>query len=79
LTRHRHAPRNPALDRYLLPVIGLAELDDNVKQLSGRVLRQVVEHLGGQHERKGLGRLSAPPPDAKHQTAIAGAIAGLLR
>jgi hypothetical protein len=47
-------PPQPALDRYLLPVIGLAALDDNVKQLSGRILRQVVEHLGGRHERKGV-------------------------
>lgn len=47
-------PPQPALDRYLLPTIGLAALDDKVKQLSGRILRQVVEHLGGQHERKGV-------------------------
>ena len=47
-------PPQPALDRYLLPVIGLAALDDNVKTLSGRVIRQVVEFLGGQRERKGV-------------------------
>ena len=47
-------PPQPALDRYLLPVIGLAALDDNVKMLSGRVIRQLVEFLGGQHQRKGV-------------------------
>lgn len=47
-------PPQPALDRYLLPTIGLAALDDNVKILAGRVIRQVVEHLGGEHKKKGV-------------------------
>ena len=47
-------PPHPALDRHLLPVLGPAALDDSVKILCGRVVRQVVEHLGGRHVRKGV-------------------------
>ncbi len=47
-------PPHPALDRHLLPVIGSAALDDGVKILCGRVVRQLVEHLGGRHVRKGV-------------------------
>jgi hypothetical protein len=47
-------PPQPALDRHLLPVIGLDALRDDVKILVGRVLRQVVEFLGGRHLRKGV-------------------------
>ncbi|MBK1659856.1 hypothetical protein [Paracraurococcus ruber] len=47
-------PPQPALDRHLLAAIGLDALDDEVKILIGRIIRQIVEHLGGHHVRKGV-------------------------
>ena len=47
-------PPFPALDRFLLPAIGLRAADDDVKILVGRILRQMIEHLGGAHVRSGV-------------------------
>lgn len=47
-------PPHPALDRYLIPVLGLAVLDDMTKTGTGRVIKQIVEFLGGQHVGKGV-------------------------
>ena len=47
-------PPQPALDRYLLPVIGMRAADDDVKILVGRVLRQMIEYLGGTRIRPGV-------------------------
>jgi hypothetical protein len=44
-------PPLPALDPYLLQHIGLNALEDAPKILAGRVLRQAIEFLGGQHIR----------------------------
>lgn len=41
----------PALHRYLLGHLGIVAADDEMKILAGRVLRQVIEHLGGTHVR----------------------------
>jgi hypothetical protein len=47
-------PPQPALDRYLLPELELRAADDEMKKLGGRVVKQVVKHLGGQHEQKSV-------------------------
>ena len=43
----------PALDRYLLAHIGPDATQDDAKRFVGRVVRQVIEHLGGAHVRDG--------------------------
>lgn len=47
-------PPHPALDRYLIPVLRLAVLDDMTKTGTGRVIKQIVEFLGGRHVAKGV-------------------------
>jgi len=47
-------PPLPALDRYLLNDIGVEAARDDVKILTGRIVRQIVEHLGGEHVRTGV-------------------------
>jgi hypothetical protein len=39
----------PALHRYLVWHLGMIAADDEMKILAGRILRQIVEHLGGTH------------------------------
>lgn len=39
-------PPQPALDRYLIPVLGARAADDACKILEGRIIRQIAEHLG---------------------------------
>ena len=43
----------PALDRYLLARIGADVAQDDPKRFIGRLVRQIVEHLGGTHVRDG--------------------------
>jgi hypothetical protein len=41
----------PALGRYILQEFDRQALSDPMLQLAGRVLRQVIEHIGGVHVR----------------------------
>ena len=48
-------PPQPALDRYLIPALGPdVAASDEVKILSGRVIRQLIEHVGGWWVRSGV-------------------------
>ncbi|MGI3902355.1 MAG: hypothetical protein ACRYGP_02730 [Janthinobacterium lividum] len=47
-------PPQPALDRYLLPAIGIEAASDPAKIFIGRVVRQLVEHIGGHWVRSGV-------------------------
>ncbi len=43
----------PAVQSLLEAQIGEAAFGNPMKQLTGRIIRQVVEHLGGHHVRRG--------------------------
>ena len=47
-------PPHPALERYLSAGVGPAYSDDAMKVLCGRVVRQIVEELGGVWVRSGV-------------------------
>ena len=47
-------PPHPAFDRYLLEAIGLPALEEQVRILCGRLVRQAIEHVGGHHVRTGV-------------------------
>lgn len=47
-------PPVPALDRYLLRFVGVEAASDAAKIYTGRILRQIVEHIGGEWVRSGV-------------------------
>lgn len=47
-------PPVPAVQSILSDQIGEPAFENAMKQLTGRIIRQIVEHLGGRHVRRGV-------------------------
>ena len=47
-------PPQPAIEQHLADEVGNEAFGDEAKKMTGRMIRQIVEHLGGRRVRRGV-------------------------